>query len=139
MPRPWLLMALRRALAGTTLMLRNSTKARSISFPNAFSYPPGPSHCPVLLAAATLRMGACVPGGVPAGLHRVDYPQGAAGGQGARREVILGDASGCAREALGPSVLVPEGGVPNLVVRALVSGDEDAAVLPEPVPAVPWA
>ena len=65
LPQPYLRIALLRVLAGTTFVLLNSMKARLIYTSSASIHPPEPSHSPVFMAAATLRMGACVPGGVP--------------------------------------------------------------------------
>ena len=62
-PRPCCVISSRRLLAGTTLVLRNSMKTRSTSSSSASFLPPWLSHCPVLLAAATLRIGACSQGG----------------------------------------------------------------------------
>ena len=124
-------MAVRRLLAGTTLVLRNSTKTRSISSSNASFHPPGPFHCPVLLAAATLRIGAWIPGGAgysPGAVYTEETtPRNSLSARASGAKLFLGGAAGRAREAPVVPKLVPEGSVPDLVKGALVGGDEDIA------------
>ena len=70
-------------------------------------------------------------------MHGVDQTQGSVGGQGALREVSVGDAARRAREALWSPELVLERGVPKFLVRAPAGGDEDVTVLLQAVPSAP--